>query len=107
MAAALLLAHSHPAAPPNFRWSLVNPHPHLQPMLHHTDRNDISVGIRALALIIIAIPVNIIMTLISAFTGEDEARQSRARPIVIGLLIVAAALTLAVVATRPDLLDHL
>ena len=74
-------------------------------MLNRADRNDNSVGIRTLAMVIIAIPVNIIMTLISAFTGEDEARQSRFRPVVIGLVIVAAAL--GVVATRPDLLQHL
>jgi hypothetical protein len=76
-------------------------------MLNHTDRNEISVGIRALAMVIIAIPVNIIMTLISAFTGDDEARERRARPIVTGLVIAGAVITLAVLAARPDLLESL
>jgi hypothetical protein len=76
-------------------------------MLHRADRNDISVGIRALAMIIIAIPTNIIMTVISAFAGEDEARENRARPIVIGLVIVVLGLTLGVLAARPDLLERL
>jgi hypothetical protein len=76
-------------------------------MLHRADRNDISVGIRALAMIIIAIPANIIMAVISAFAGEDEARENRARPIVIGLVIVILGLTLGVLAARPDLLERL
>jgi hypothetical protein len=43
-------------------------------MLNRADRNDKSVGILALAMVLIAIPISIIMTLISAFTGDDESR---------------------------------
>lgn len=43
-------------------------------MLNRTNRNNAAVGLLALVMVLIAIPLNIIMTLVSAFRGDDESR---------------------------------
>jgi hypothetical protein len=75
-------------------------------MLNRTDRNDISAGVRALALIIIAIPLHIVMTLVSAFTG-DEPHQHQARAILIAAVVIAIVIALALLGTSPRVLQSL
>lgn len=76
-------------------------------MLNRTRRNENATGFKALCLVILTIPINIVMTLVSAFTGEDEARPSQVRAVVIGLLIAALALTLLVLSGSPRFQEFL
>jgi hypothetical protein len=76
-------------------------------MFNRADRNDISVGFRALAMIVLAIPINIIMTLVSAFTGDDEPRRHHARAIIIALAVLAVVVTLALFGGSPRFLENL
>jgi hypothetical protein len=73
------------------------------------DKNFVSIGFWLLAMIVMAIPiVNIIMTIVWAFTGENESRKNYFKAfIVVFLLLVGLTLLLLALGTLPVLLHKL